>query len=143
MVEHQLHTRNSACVPVTKVLIEAIPRTTVRLHNRTSVPSAPQTRHVRHAARIPNANVTVSRPRCCCVTAPQHQLCSQRLIRARDALRVERTRTRSREHAIESRAVGNVPAEGLVERRGTIEHVFECRDAGDCEKADMCLWVYG
>ena len=128
---------------MTEILIEAIPRTTVRLHHRTSVPSPPQTRHVRHATRIPHANVTISRPRCCCVTAPQHQLCPQRLIRARDAIRVKRTRTRSREHAIENRGLGNVPAEGLVEGGGTIEHTFESRDAGDCEKADMCLWVYG
>ena len=89
--EHPMHIRNSACVPVTKILIEAIPRTTVRLHshNRTYVPSPPQTRHICHATRIPHANVTV--PRFCCryVTAPQHQLCPQCLIRARDALRVE------------------------------------------------------
>ena len=143
MVEHTGHSRNAACVPVTEILIEGIPRTTVRLHNRTSVPSAPQSRHVRHAARIPHANVTVSRLCCRCITAPQHQLCSQCLIRARDALRVERTRTRSREHAIESRGLRNVPAEGLVERRGAVEHVFECRDTGDWEKGDMCLCVYG
>ena len=142
--EHLIHIRNAACVPVTKIFIEAIPSsTTVRLHNRTSTPSAPQTRHVRHAARIPHANVTVPRFCCRCVTAPKHQLYPQCLIRARDALRVERTRTRSREHPIESRALGNVPAEGLVERRGAVEHVFECRDGGDCGKADMCLCVYG
>ena len=143
IVEHQIHACNAACVPVTEILIEGIPCTTVRLHNRTSVPSAPQTRHICHPARIPHANVTVPRPRCLCVTAPQHQLCPQCLIRTRDAIRVERTRTRSREHAIESRAVGNIPAEGLVERKGAVEHVFECRDAGHCEKADMCLCVYG
>ena len=88
-VEHTIHSRNTACVPVNKVLIKAIPRTTVRLHNGTSVMSAPQTRHVRHAARIPHANVSISRLRCRCVTAPQHQLCPQCLIRARDAICVE------------------------------------------------------
>ena len=119
IVEHHIHTRNTACIPVTEILIEAIPRTTVRLHNRTSVPSTPQSRHVRHAARIPHAYVIVPRLRCRCVTTPKHQLCSQCLIRARDALRVERTRTRSREHAIESRGLRNVPAEALVEGGGS------------------------
>ena len=46
------------------------------------------------------------------------------------------------EHIV-GRDARQIPAEGLVERRGTIEHVFECRDAGDWEKADMCLCVYG
>ena len=90
MEEHPIHIRNTACVPVTEILIETIPRsTTVRLHNRTSTPSAPQSRHVRHAARIPHADVTVPRLCCLCITAPQHQLCPQCLICARDAICVE------------------------------------------------------
>ena len=40
-------------------------------------------------------------------------------------------------------SLGDVPAEGLVEGGSIVEHTFESRDAGDCEKADMCLCVYG
>ena len=44
-------------------------------------------------------------------------------------------------HVSEGSALGNVPAEGLVEGGRSIEHTFESRDAGDCEKADMQLCV--
>ena len=46
------------------------------------------------------------------------------------------------EHVGGGSGLGNVPAEGLVEGGSIVEHTFESRGAGDCEKADMCLCAF-